>query len=122
MPRKPSKKTMIKKLDTLFSKVVRQIGECERCGKQNNLQCCHINSRRFRHTRWHELNALCLCAGCHFWAHQHPRAFGKWVDEYLGEGTMDEIDQLSYSTTPVTLEEMQEIHERLKLQHDSFKT
>jgi len=107
------------KLDKVFSQVVRQVGECERCGGHQSLQCAHINSRRFLHTRWNQLNAVCLCAGCHFWAHQHPRAFGKWVDEYLGEGTMDEIDKLSYETTPLTLEEMQETYERLKLQIES---
>jgi hypothetical protein len=32
---------------------------------------------------------------------------------------MDEIDKLSYETTPLTLEEMQETYERLKLQIES---
>lgn len=116
MPRKPSKKTLIKKLDDMFSKVVRGIGWCEKCHSTENLQCAHINSRRFYHTRWNQLNAVCLCAGCHFWAHQHPRAFGKWVDEYLGEGTMDSIDKLSNLTDPISIEELQEIYEKLKLQ------
>lgn len=119
MPRKTSKATLKRKLDKVFSDVVRSIGECEKCGKRVNLQCAHINSRRFLHTRWNQLNALCLCAGCHFWAHQHPRAFGKWVDEYLGEGTMDEIDQLSNSIEPVSLEEMQEIYNNLEVQLES---
>jgi hypothetical protein len=113
--KKPNRKTLINKLDLLFSEVVRSIGECEKCGAKNNLQCCHINSRRFHHTRWNQLNALCLCAGCHFWSHQHPRAFGKFVDEYYGDGTMDEIDQLSNSIEPITIEELQDIYEELRI-------
>jgi hypothetical protein len=116
MPKKLTKKTLKSKLDILFSKVVRQIGHCEKCGKSEELQCAHINSRRFLHTRWNQLNALCLCAGCHFWAHQHPRDFGKWVDEYYGEGTMDDMSKLSNSLEPITLEDMQETFEKLKVQ------
>ena len=118
---KLSKATLKKKLDVLFSKVVRNIGECERCGKKTNLQCCHINSRRFLHTRWDQLNALCLCAGCHFWSHQHPRAFGMFVNKYYGEGTMDQIDKLSNSIEPISLEQMMNIYQDLKVQLDNFE-
>jgi hypothetical protein len=117
MPKKASKRTLKSKLDTLFSKVVRSVGRCERCNRNDGtLQCCHINSRRFMHTRWNQLNAVCMCASCHFWSHQHPRDFGKWVDEYYGEGTMDEIYQLSRCTKPLTLDDMQKIYDDLLIQ------
>lgn len=119
--RKPSRKQLIKKLDDVFSKVVRSIGECERCGKKTNLQCCHINSRRFHHTRWNQLNALCLCAGCHFWGHQHPRLFTKFVNEYYGEGTMDEIDELSNSIEPISTEELEATLKALTIQLESYR-
>jgi len=119
--RKLSRKQLIKKLDDTFSKVVRSIGECERCGKKTNLQCAHINSRRFYHTRWNQLNALCLCSGCHFWAHQHPRLFTKFVNDYYGEGTMDEIDRLSNSIEPISTEELEKTLESLTNQLKSYK-
>lgn len=84
MPRKPSKKTLKNKLDAIFSKVIRSLGHCEKCGETSNLQCAHIYSRRFLNTRWDLENALCLCYKCHTWGHQRPLDFAKWVEEYIG--------------------------------------
>lgn len=68
-----------KKLDTLFSKKVRELGYCERCGKTEWLNTCHIHSRRYRQIRWSWLNVLCLCAGCHRWSHDNPMEFADFV-------------------------------------------
>lgn len=95
MPRKPSKKTLRNKLDILFSKIVRFYGECERCGTKKNLQCAHIYSRRFVNTRWEPGNAVCLCAGCHHWAHQRPLDFAEWIEEYIGGDIIEEIKRES---------------------------
>lgn len=114
--KKVSKKSLTHKLDIVFSKVVRSVGRCERCSSSHELQCAHIYSRRYVHTRWHSLNALALCASCHFWAHQNPRDFAKFVNELLGEGTMDEIRDKAHDLTPTTVEWMQEMYEKLKMQ------
>jgi 5-methylcytosine-specific restriction endonuclease McrA len=73
-------------LDILWSKRVKEIGYCEKCGKTYGLQASHIISRTHRNTRWDLQNGLCLCKGCHkFWAHKEPLEFTEWVKEKLGE-------------------------------------
>lgn len=71
------------KCDKLFSELIRSIGLCERCGKSGNvvqLQTAHIYSRRYLNLRHDPLNALCLCASCHHWAHDNPILFTKFVE------------------------------------------
>lgn len=77
-------KTKIKKkLDILFSKVIRaRDKKCLKCGKKENLQCAHISSRTHLAGRWNELNAITLCTGCHlFWAHKEPVEFSEWLHD-----------------------------------------
>ena len=80
------KKAEIRKLDKLFSQLIRSKGYCEKCGARNDtLQCCHIFSRSKRSVRWTKLNALCLCAKCHWWAHLNPILFTEFVRQHLGK-------------------------------------
>jgi hypothetical protein len=74
-----SKKYYTNKLDKLISLKVRSKGKCERCGRKDTLQPAHIISRNNRTLRWDIQNILCLCAGCHFWAHQDPLGFTDFV-------------------------------------------
>ena len=78
---KPTKKSLTNKLDKECSRIIRARGACQRCGKSKYelLQCCHIFSRANRAVRWDLENLLCLCAGCHFWAHQNPTLFAEFV-------------------------------------------
>jgi hypothetical protein len=70
--------------DREFSARVRSRGKCERCGKTANLQAAHIFSRRYLRLRWMDDNCVCLCAGCHFWAHHNPVLFSEWIRQKLG--------------------------------------
>lgn len=61
-------KIKVDKNDMLFSKLVRSgKTRCQKCGKPNQLQCCHIFDRGNRSTRWTERNAIALCLTCHEW-------------------------------------------------------
>jgi hypothetical protein len=80
-----SRKGITRKLDKALSTIVRTCGSCRRCGKKKNLQCAHIFSRNNRSVRWDFKNVVCLCAGCHFWAHANPVLFTEWVRQFLGE-------------------------------------
>jgi len=93
MARKISKKGLKRRADKLFSKYIRSVNHCEWCGTRDasTLQCAHVFSRRFLVTRWSPLNANCLCASCHFKAHQKPVEYVEWVKEYLGEAVYDEL-------------------------------
>jgi len=78
------KKSEISKMDREFSAKVRARGRCERCGKTANLQAAHVFSRRYLRLRWMDDNCVCLCAGCHFWAHHNPVLFSEWIRGRLG--------------------------------------
>jgi len=110
--KKPSRKTIVKKLDKLVSEMVRSKGKCERCEKTSTLQPAHIYSRKFQHLRWDFENIICLCAGCHFWMHQNPAEAMRWVE------TIRNIDDLIVkrrNVTPIKTFQLVELYERLKL-------
>lgn len=80
--KKPSIKTLKKKLDKEWSRIIRSEGECEVCGKKDNkcqLHPHHFIGRRNLATRWDLDNGWCLCALNHqlglLSAHQNPEWF-----------------------------------------------
>lgn len=63
--KKPSRKTLVKKADSIFSKYIKERDQrCVNCGATSNLQCGHLFTRTNYSTRWDEINAYCQCAGC----------------------------------------------------------
>lgn len=85
-------KSIIKKCDDLWGKLIRARGKCERCGKTTNLQAAHIISRSHHKTRHVLENGVCLCAGCHiFWSHKEPDEFVDWVRKTRGEDIHDKL-------------------------------
>ena len=107
MPKAPSKKTIEKKLDKVWSELVKQQAgnKCEVCGKREYLNAHHIVGRRNLRLRWELYNGVCLCSGCHTFktnsAHQNPEWFHQWLKSYRGEdlklvhATMNEIKKWS---------------------------
>lgn len=90
--RKPSKKYLKNKADKLFSAFIRAEGKCEWCGAVNDtLQCAHIFTRSYNITRFDPLNAVCLCAKCHWRWHKEPIEAVEWIREYLGSDVYDEL-------------------------------
>ena len=78
--------------DDLFSKLVRSRGFCEGPGTRKgaavihtqNLQCAHILGRRLNLIRTDLDNALCLCAGCHYYFTNRPEEWRVFIDEKFG--------------------------------------
>ena len=96
MPRKASRKTLVKKLDTIFSIYIRRryakdnIAECVTCGKRDNwknLQAGHFMSRKHYATRWDEDNVEVQCMGCNVYRYGEQYLFAK----HLGEDKADEL-------------------------------
>lgn len=109
---KSEKKKLKDKCDLLWSKIIKNIGECEKCHSRTKaLNSAHIMSRRYLQTRWDLENGLCLCVGCHFWAHQNPIEFTHWVEEYLGE---DIIEKLRKKANYIGKVDLEEVHIYLK--------
>jgi len=102
------------KADKLFSQYIRSLGKCEWCGRRNGvqLQCAHIFSRRFLVTRWLDLNAMCLCAGCHRKAHDNPIEFTEFVKKELGELAYEDLRTIAKTATHKVI--VEEVIEELK--------
>lgn len=114
MQKKRTKTWYRKQCDILFSKIVRTIGYCERCGSRDNLQCAHVEPRTNSTLRWDENNAICLCVGCHiYWAHKNPRAFTHWFESKYKDKVYY-IDNLKNIITKRTEQDYKELHEGLK--------
>lgn len=94
MPKKPSRKTLIKKLDTIFSEYIRRryaknnIAECVTCGKKDHwkkLQAGHFMSRKHYSTRWDEDNVEVQCNACNVFRYGEQYLFAK----HLGQEKAD---------------------------------
>lgn len=116
--KKPSRKSLIVKLDKLTSERVRSKGYCEKCHSEKNLQCAHIYSRNYKHLRWEPENLLCLCAGCHFWWHQNPTEAVLWAQKKRDFKYLAEIRQINAPMKDWELSELLEYMTHDFEQHD----
>jgi len=104
MPKKPSRSSLVKKADAIFSEYIRRryakndIAECFTCGKKDHwkkLQCGHFQSRKHYATRWNEDNCQVQCAGCNVFRYGEQYTFGRNLDIYVREGLAEELNILS---------------------------
>lgn len=90
MASKLSPKVLKSRCDTLFSRIIRSWGRCERCGATENLQCAHIIRRHYSATRCFvgdgtlPAAAWCLCAKCHMATEEWQPEFMALVDRTIG--------------------------------------
>jgi len=112
--KKPSRKGLKNKLDRIVSEIVRARGYCVWCGnpKYELLQCCHIYSRSNLAVRWDLNNLLCMCAGCHFKAHQRPLEFASFVKEFLGKFKYTELKNRANSIKKWYPHELIDLYQR----------
>lgn len=88
--RKIKRSTQKKKLDKLFSLIIRKNGVCELRGRDDihcngNLQCMHIVGRSNYRLRWDILNAICGCAAHHYYYTNHPTEFAMLIEMWMPE-------------------------------------
>ena len=119
--KKPSRTTLRNKLDKIVSLIVRERGHCQRCGKRDNLQCCHIFSRIYNATRWLLDNLLCLCSACHFFFHKNPILFGEYVRELLGEERYLLLKESRNRITKYTTEDLETKYKVLSEMSETLK-
>ena len=91
---KPSRKSIVTKLDTVFSRYIRQkdavngIAICVTCGKKDEwkkLQNGHFMSRRHYSTRWDENNVGVQCYGCNITNQGQQFLFSQYLGNNLSE-------------------------------------
>jgi len=95
------KKSEIKKLDTLWSKVVKHIANytCEYCFDSSaRLNSAHIVGRTNRTLRWDTDNGMCLCYICHRDYDTHQIVDGKMF-HYLLESIVIGSKRMGYLLT-----------------------
>jgi hypothetical protein len=94
MAKKVSRKSLVEKLDKVFSIYIRRryaindIAKCVTCGKQDNwksLQCGHFMSRKHLSTRWNEDNCQVQCAGCNVFRYGEQYKFSLYLGDKLSE-------------------------------------
>jgi hypothetical protein len=94
MAKKPSRKTIITKLDIIFSQYIRlrysknEIATCVTCGKQDHwkkMQNGHFISRKHYATRWDEDNCQVQCSGCNVFRYGEQYLFSKYLGADLSE-------------------------------------
>jgi len=96
-----SRKSVVKKLDTIFSQYIRLrkakngIAECYTCGVRDhwkNLQCGHFMSRKHYSTRWDELNCQVQCYKCNIHGYGEQFRFGQRLNKEYGNQTADILE------------------------------
>lgn len=114
MPKKPSRKLLVKKLDAIFSEYIRrryaknEIATCVTCGKKDHwkkLQAGHFMSRKHYSTRWDEDNVEVQCSACNVFRYGEQYLFAK----YLGNKKADRLLAKSRETVKFSDPELQEM-------------
>ena len=104
MPRKISRKGLVKKLDKVFSIYIRtrhakeNLVQCVTCGTRKHwkeVDAGHFVSRRHYSTRWHQQNVHAQCKSCNGFHGGQNYIMGKYIDKTYGEGTADELITMS---------------------------
>jgi len=100
------KKSNIRKLDTLWSKRVKELAGyvCEHCLRNGYeiepetgawLNSSHILGRRYRATRWLLRNGLCLCLNCHQNYDEHGPLEKDIINRCIGDERYQELVELA---------------------------
>jgi hypothetical protein len=125
--KKPSRSSLVKKLDTEFSIYVRKryaidgkasCFTCDKIDDWNKLQCGHFQSRKHYATRWDELNCQVQCVGCNVYKYGEQFKFGIHLNKVHGFGTAENL--LAKSRTEVKIKDF-ELIDMIELYKNKIK-
>ncbi len=111
MPKKPSKKTLVNKLDRAWSKVILSKGKCEVCGSASSLNPHHYISRSNRSLRWEPCNGVCVCVGHHLFKNESFHKDPEWGHYWFEENRWEDLCKINVLRNQIkkwSVEEMQE--------------
>ena len=103
--KKPSRKSLVEKLDKIFSIYIRRknaindIAICVTCNKKNHwskLQNGHFMSRRHYNTRWDEDNCHVQCAGCNVFRAGEIYLYNKYLCSKFDNNFPDRLYEKSH--------------------------
>lgn len=121
--RKPSRKTLVRKLDALVKEIViKRHPYCVLCGATTRLEPGHIFTRKYYSTRWDLDNVWTQCHSCNL-KHVHDTyPFFNWYQTTFGQKKFDALHFKFLKTAPVKDWQLQELYEELTdnfEQHDN---
>ena len=118
MPKKPSRKTLIKNLDKAVSEYIRKRdGQCVQCGTQERLTNGHIFTRRYHSTRWDISiygNNHCQCWSHNFSHTYQPYEYYKWYINKFGQKKFDKLYRRHKTVQKFKNHELQELLDEIK--------
>lgn len=89
--RKPTRKTLIRKLDEIVSKIIRKrYKACVVCGSRENITAGHLFSRSHYSMRWSFENVFPQCLSCNLKHEHNPMPFYNWYMTLYGWEKMRE--------------------------------
>jgi 5-methylcytosine-specific restriction endonuclease McrA len=117
--RKPSRKTLIKKCDSLWGKIVHLRGSCEVCGSKKTLQAHHFFSKKGHPNTRHDTdNGVLLCYYDHLIRiHQlgDPEVI-KFIIDKRGQEWYDNLTLKAHKTVKL---DYNEILKKLEAEYES---
>lgn len=114
---KPTKSTISKELDKLWSLIVKQRDgfQCVVCGKDNTVAAHHIFSRKNHSTRWDIDNGVSLCFYHHMrWAHVEYEQFRDFIVGRIGKKMFETLKAQSARIEKYTIADLLDIRDKLK--------
>ena len=113
--RKPSRKTLVKKLDKLVGDFVklRDDYRCVQCGSTDKPSWGHLFSRRSYSTRWDLENSYCQCWPCNFKHSKDNYDYYWWFQNRFGTEKFNQLRVRYKSSRKLTNVDLQELYEKM---------
>jgi len=107
------------KLDIVFSLLIRERAGnvCEVTGQTPEtcqLECCHVEGRRSRSTRWHPDNAFCLSHATHRHFTENPIAWTQWVKGKIGAERYQLLYRMAHTPRKFSPRELEGLYQHYK--------
>lgn len=122
--RKPSVRTLKRTADELWSKYIRlyesdQAGyvRCCSCGKAahwKEMDCGHFVTRNHSLGRYKRENCNAQCRRCNRFQEGNKAGYAVYLQSRYGQSILDKLNQLQYQTHKFTVDELQELIDKIK--------
>ena len=118
MPKKPSRKTLVRNLDKAVSEYIRNRDEyCVVCGSTYRLQNGHLFTRKNYSTRWDvsdDGNCHALCEKCNLRDSYDTYHYRRWYREKFGTEKFDELHRKFSTMRKFKNYELKELLDEIK--------
>lgn len=131
---KTKRKTLVAKLDKIFSLYIRtrdclsttgdpEYGNCFTCGKRLHIKsahCGHFISRRHHIIRWDDRNAHLQGPECNTFRGGAPHDYFVKMEEFYGREVVDELMSLKTQAAKFSIKELEELYQKYKQKYEEL--